>query len=133
MYKPLFFEKKGEEIVNVLFLFAALYNIIGSNVTWSFFIRICSCHWNRADNLHVLDFFPYLNSAQLGKAEVDMLLAFCFLRKAFPETGGSVPAQDEQAASGFSTQLASPELSIWDKGTEDDRNRARTSERCVNL
>lgn len=55
-----------------------------------------------------------LNSAQLGTAEVDMLLAFGLLRKAFPETGGSFPPQDEQPVSGFSTQLASPELSIGD-------------------
>lgn len=54
----------------------------------------------------------YLNSAQLGTAEVDMLLAFGLLRKAFPVTGGSFPPQDEQPVSGFSIQLASPEFSI---------------------
>lgn len=84
------------------------------------FLRICTWKEIQAGVMHVLVFgltLPawvgsYLNSAQLGAAEVDMLLAFGLLRKAFLETGGSFPPQDEQGASGFSIQLASPELSI---------------------
>lgn len=57
-----------------------------------------------------------------------MLLAFGLLRKAFPEMGGSDPAQDEQAVSDFSTQFASLELSILDEDMDD-----RTERELINV